>query len=404
MEKLFLFVTLLSIFYSNVFSQGCLPEGITFTTQEQIDNFQTNYPGCTEIEGYLKIGVWPGNNSISNLNGLSVLTSIGGSCIISCNNYLQNLIGLDNITTIGFTLDIEKNINLTSLNGLENLVSIEKDLTIFENPLLINLNGLENLASIGEELRIFQNDGLINLSGINNLSSIGLSIHVFSNETLTSLSSLGNITSLGYQLAITQNYALTSLNGLENITSVGYEVAILNNTSLTSLSPLENIASGLNRLTIQGNDVLTSLAGLDNLDLNSLDNLLISVNYQLSECDVLSICNFLNNPTGNYQIAFNSTGCNSIGEVQSACLTSVAENPTAEVLLLSPNPASSFITITTPHGQPVEGVIIYNHLGQKILTAKPVNNTVDVLKLKAGLYAIEILTEDRITRTKFLKH
>jgi hypothetical protein len=68
-----------------------------------------------------------------------------------------------------------------------------------------------------------------------------------------------------------------------------------------------------------------------------------------------------------------------------------------------PNPASSFITITTTNNQPVEEVIIYNHLGQKVLTAKPVNNTVDVSGLKTGLYLIEILTENRITRTKFLK-
>ena len=49
MKKLFLFVPLLIIIHSNAFAQGCLPEGITFTTQEQIDNFQINYPGCTEI-------------------------------------------------------------------------------------------------------------------------------------------------------------------------------------------------------------------------------------------------------------------------------------------------------------------------------------------------------------------
>ena len=51
MKKLILFLALAALCHSIVFSQGCLPEGITFTTQEQIDNFQTNYPGCTEIEG-----------------------------------------------------------------------------------------------------------------------------------------------------------------------------------------------------------------------------------------------------------------------------------------------------------------------------------------------------------------
>jgi hypothetical protein len=36
-------------------ARSCLPEGITFTTQADIDNFSTNYPGCTEIEGDVKI-------------------------------------------------------------------------------------------------------------------------------------------------------------------------------------------------------------------------------------------------------------------------------------------------------------------------------------------------------------
>ena len=51
MKKLIFLIVAVAINYAAVFSQGCLPEGITFTTQEQIDNFQINYPGCTEIEG-----------------------------------------------------------------------------------------------------------------------------------------------------------------------------------------------------------------------------------------------------------------------------------------------------------------------------------------------------------------
>ena len=47
-------------------SQSCLPERITFTIQAQIDNFQTNYPNCTEIEGVVTIS----GNDITNLNGL----------------------------------------------------------------------------------------------------------------------------------------------------------------------------------------------------------------------------------------------------------------------------------------------------------------------------------------------
>jgi len=54
---------------------SCLPDGITFTTQAQIDSFAIIYPNCTEIEGDVLIGGWNGSD-ISNLNGLNVLSSI----------------------------------------------------------------------------------------------------------------------------------------------------------------------------------------------------------------------------------------------------------------------------------------------------------------------------------------
>ena len=64
-------VALLCFVWSSALSQSCLPEGITFNSQAQIDSFQINYPNCTAIQGTVKIsGV-----DITNLNGLSVLSS-----------------------------------------------------------------------------------------------------------------------------------------------------------------------------------------------------------------------------------------------------------------------------------------------------------------------------------------
>jgi hypothetical protein len=71
-------------------------------------------------------------------------------------------------------------------------------------------------------------------------------------------------------------------------------------------------------------------------------------------------------------------------------------------LEIYPNPATSFITITTPQGEPIEEAIIYNHLGQKALVAVPVNNTVDVSKLKPGIYFIEVATNESRIRTKMV--
>ncbi len=56
MKKLALFIALallLLIQYtvSAQFVGSCLPDGITFSTQAEIDSFQTNYPNCTEIHG-----------------------------------------------------------------------------------------------------------------------------------------------------------------------------------------------------------------------------------------------------------------------------------------------------------------------------------------------------------------
>jgi len=71
----FLFTIILAFLYLNCsFAQTCLPNGIAFYSQTEIDNFPTDYPGCTEILGGLTIV--GDSSSITNLDGLSQLTSI----------------------------------------------------------------------------------------------------------------------------------------------------------------------------------------------------------------------------------------------------------------------------------------------------------------------------------------
>jgi len=69
---------------------SCLPAGITFSTQAEINDFQTDHPTCIEIEGDVLIN----GTDINNLNGLSVLTSIGGDLTIR-NTSLVDLAGLE---------------------------------------------------------------------------------------------------------------------------------------------------------------------------------------------------------------------------------------------------------------------------------------------------------------------
>jgi CubicO group peptidase (beta-lactamase class C family) len=183
--------------YSNMISlatlsafTSCLPEGITFTTQLEIDNFQTNYPGCTEIEGDVHID----GESISNLSGLNVLTSIGGFLAI-INTNLPNLEGLENLIFVGGDLRIG-----IEFNGWGQ-----------PNPVLGDISALQNLTSVGQSLRIGLNDSLTSLSGLENLNSIGWMLEISSNNSLTSITGLENIEAgtIGY-LSIVGNEMLSN--------------------------------------------------------------------------------------------------------------------------------------------------------------------------------------------------
>ncbi len=72
----------------------CFPDGIIFSTQDEIDNFPSNFPNCNEIEGSLEIE----GDDITNLDSLIVLTSIDGELTIENNPLLNSLIGLDSIS------------------------------------------------------------------------------------------------------------------------------------------------------------------------------------------------------------------------------------------------------------------------------------------------------------------
>ena len=125
MKKIAIILLLVLATNTMNFSQGCLPDGILFSMQESIDNFQTNFPGCTEIEGDVTIC----GSKITNLNGLDVITAFGGDLIINnCN--LTSLSGLHNLTSIRGNFEIKWNSYLTSLTGLHNLTSINGHLNI----------------------------------------------------------------------------------------------------------------------------------------------------------------------------------------------------------------------------------------------------------------------------------
>ena len=265
-KNIILHLVLILSFISIIKGQDCLPEGITFSTQKEIDNFLTDYPDCTNIKGDLRIKEKDAKN-ITNLNSLSQITSIEGKLILSINTDLTSLAGLNNLTTIGGDFGMWGNSSLKNLNGLDNLISINGNLTISKNNSLLNLDGLNNLTSIGGYLRVIENNYLKSLSGLDFLISIGKDLWVEKNDHLKNVNGLENLTTIMENLIITQNKTLVDLNGLKTLTYVGKSIKVIRNDSLISPNSLSNISSIGGKVIVSNNASLTNENEPDKLSL-----------------------------------------------------------------------------------------------------------------------------------------
>jgi len=343
------------------YSQGCLPEGIVFTTQQQIDDFQTNYPGCTEIEGDVVIS----GGDIVNLNGLNGVNLISGDLKIQGSTNLENLEGLDNLRYVDGDFFIGGlNFQLKSLSGLNNLDSIGESLFIINNVMLPDILPLSNIKKIGGHLIINTNDILDNLQGLENITAIPGDVEILS-FNLSTFSGLDNLTMIGGELKIAFCWNTQNLEGLENLYSIGGEFKFLFN-HIKSISKLENLSYIGGRLWISNNDSLQSLNGLHNINPASITEIHISYNPSLSSCAISSICEFLIEPYGPIQIYENSSGCNSKEEIKEQCPSGINEMGNNNILInIFPNPAKKSITIESK--SKIESVTIFDQTGQRIL-------------------------------------
>ena len=202
------------------------------------------------------------------------------------------------------------------------------------------------------------------------------------------------------------NPLLASMEGLENLTYIGGNLTILSHEALESLSSLNALITVGGSIWISGNDSLTSLTGLDYIDAASIVNLKIIGNPLLSTCEVESICSYLVAPAGTVDIHDNAPGCNSQEEMEDACLVSVNEiNPILE-LSISPNPASTQITIEVPVMRNKNTLLtIFNMNSQLLLTQRITNQKtqVDISGLPAGLYFLKVSDERTVRVGKMIK-
>ena len=383
-----------------VIAQPCLPQGITFSTQAQIDSFPFTHPNCTEIQGIVYIT----GNDITNLNGLSSIVSVGTDLYIRNTSSLTDLSGLNNLISVGNEISIGGNALLNSLDDLGGLAYVGYAFELDYNPSLNNLDGLNSLAFIGGYLMINDNSSLMSLSGLNALITIGGGLNISRNPILTNPGGLENLTSTGDGLILSQNSSLTSLEGLSNLSIIGGSLAIGQNPVLSSLESLSALTSIGETLWINDNNSLHTLTGLDNINANSIADLTISDNDSLSTCEVLSVCSYLSSPNGNVVVQNNSAGCNNVAEIETACRAiSTPEKDLSASFLIYPNPADQIISIPSDLKGKIKEVNFYNENGVRLLNIHQGLENIDVSLLPKGFCIVEFLLNESIIRKKLVK-
>jgi hypothetical protein len=421
MKNFFLFlIGLILSFAGN--AQSCLPEGIVFSTQSEIDSFKSKYPNCYRIEGSVTIiGDGPVNllglygifliegglyihqtSRLTDLAGLNGLSGVGGNLLIKQNSLLNSITALAGMHNIGGILTIEDNPSLVSLTGFDLLIAVKGGhIKIHNNPALTNLTGFEQLTSLRDYLSISNDTGLTSLTGLNNLNSVGR-LDIVECPNLRSLNGLENLKSITNELNIAYT-KLSNFSGLDNLHQIDNAFSVSNNDELTSLIGIDKLTDIGDTLTIVGNNRLAGLNGIDKLNAASLSYVKIGYNDSLSACAVKSICDYLASPNGTFEIHDNAIGCNSQAEVDSICkILSVEDLTINGRLSVFPNPTSTSITIETN----TRGTLsIFNLNGQQLLQQQitETNTTIDVCEFNSGVYFVQLTSNKSVQVGKFIK-
>ena len=271
------FLSVLFVFFlvQTTYTQPCLPGGIILSTQKQIDDFPTNYPGCREVLGSVRIEEkTPGA--------------------------------------------------ITNLLGLKQLSSIQSDLFIRNNTALKNFNGLEGIGQIGRNLYIKNNGAIKDLQGLNGLKRVGGKLKIRYNGALEHLTGIGGLSVVKGEIWVHDNIKLKDLVGLENLDTVSDNIKIYNSPSIHTLEGIGDIYFSNGAMMLHDNANLESLAGPRSVRFESIagQNLIEAFdNPKLSQCSVDFLCDHIDqHGTSGVILNDNAVGCNTLREVMDLCV------------------------------------------------------------------------------------
>ena len=298
---------------------GCPANNITLSSQAEVDDFPVNYPGCQILNFDLTVS----GNDITDLSALSQINTMTSRLRVLNNANLTSLNGLGAIDfqSNNGSIELENNAVLSSVGGFTPSSLNTIAVTIRDNPQLGSISTFSGITSLGF-LEIDNNDSLTNLSGLDNVQDCDV-LFLTENELLENIASLGNVVGFASNIGIVGNPSLTSLVGLEGYTDLGIDLEIFNNDALLSLDGLQGLNNQNSQANsvfyvVSNNELLSDISALESIDIDSLLDIEINDNPNLSVCANLSICEYLLNG-GSAIIQNNAPGCNSTVEVLASC-------------------------------------------------------------------------------------
>jgi hypothetical protein len=223
------------------------------------------------------------NDALVDITGLGSLKELGGRFYCRFNARLASLEGLQNITR-ALSVGVEGNPLLTSVDGLRGLREVA-GLYLESNPMLTSFDGLEALVFVQDVLWLFGNSNVTTLAGLRDLRIVG-SLHLAYMSSLESLAGLEYVEILS-GVSIHNNDRLVTTSGL-NLATDGpgaSEIGVVENPRLTSLEGFSGVASEVGNVSISDNESLASLHGLEGIV--SATTVQISWNPALSTLDGL---------------------------------------------------------------------------------------------------------------------
>ena len=347
----------------------------------------SGFSNLNSIGGYLRIEE---NDILSSLEGFSSLSNIDDHVLIEFNPQLTDLNGLGALTTVGDYFRITDNSMLNSLQGLESLNSIGGFLLVVRNDNLADFSSLSSLSTIGGNLLIKDNESLEVLEGFESLSNLGGYLSIARNISLTDIGNFGMLETIPGHLIVAECSELSSLDGLESINHVGGKLLLELNESLNDITALEALNTVEDSILILDNNILASLSGIDNIGFGTFSGIKIERNPLLSECEVESVCDYINFNPGLASIMDNAIGCNNEGEILSAC----DECYEGDVILTNQIEVDEFIFNYSRCIQgdlTISGNDITNLLGLELLTIVTGNVKIIINPLLENLTGLELL-------------